>query len=45
VQVFCNIDGGIGIFGGYTIKRSGMPEVHYGHVDMPEQYYYKSTKK
>ena len=45
VQVFCNIDGGIGIFGASSIRRVTMPAPRIENFPHSGGYYYKSQKK
>ena len=41
IQVFCNIDGGIGIFGGSSRKRFAMPMPRYATFSHNDGYYFK----
>ena len=45
VHVICNIQNGIGVFGGYTTKRFAAPPARYGHFDHGDGYYYKAAPK
>jgi len=41
IQVFCNIDGGIGIFGGSSRKQFVMPMPRYATFSHNDGYYFK----
>jgi len=45
VQVICNIDGGIGVFGGATKKTYIMPEPRFGTFSHDDGYYFKKKRK
>lgn len=45
VQVICNIDGGIGVFGGATQKTYRMPQSRYGTFSHDDGYYFKKKRK
>lgn len=45
VQVICNIDGGIGVFGGATKKTYIMPEPRIGTFSHDDGYYFKKKRK
>lgn len=45
VQVYCNIDGGIGIFGGSSLRCFVTPQARCGRFDHSDGYYYKSNLK
>jgi len=43
--VICNIDGGIGVFGGATQKTYRMPQSRYGTFSHDDGYYFKKKRK
>ncbi len=45
VQVICNIEGGIGIFGGSCRKRFSLPEPRYEGFPHDDYYFYKKGRK